>query len=242
MPLLELKHVSKSFGGLMAVRKVSFEVHQGEIVGLIGPNGAGKTTLFNLISGIFRPDEGSVVFEGNDITALPSYKRSRAGIGRTFQVVRPFEMTVMENIMVPVLTCTKSMSRAEEKAREIMEMMGLTHLADSMPGSLTLAQRKRIEVARALATGPKLLLLDEVLAGLNPTEVAENLPLIRQLRDSGLTILFIEHLMDALMAVSERVLVMEQGALICSGTPEEVTCDASVIKAYLGEEVSDAVD
>ena len=242
MPLLELKHVSKSFGGLMAVRKVSFEVHEGEIVGLIGPNGAGKTTLFNLISGIYRPEEGSVVFEGNDITALPSYKRSRTGIGRTFQVVRPFEMTVQENIMVPVLTSTKSMSRAEEKAREIMDMMGLTHLAHAMPGSLTLAQRKRIEVARALATGPKLLLLDEVLAGLNPTEVAENLPLIRQLRDSGLTILFIEHLMDALMAVSERVLVMDQGALICSGSPEQVTCDESVIKAYLGEEVSDAVD
>jgi branched-chain amino acid transport system ATP-binding protein len=236
MPLLELKHVSKSFGGLMAVREVSFDVHEGEIVGLIGPNGAGKTTLFNLISGIYRPQEGSVVFEGEDITALPSYKRSRTGIGRTFQVVRPFDMTVLENIMVPALTYTKSMSRAEEKARGIMKTMGLTHLANAMPGSLTLAQRKRIEVARALAIDPKLLLLDEVLSGLNPTEVAENLPLIRQLRDNGLTILFIEHLMDALMSVSERVLVMDQGRLICSGTPEVVTCDACVIKAYLGEE------
>jgi branched-chain amino acid transport system ATP-binding protein len=242
MPLLELKQVSKSFGGLMAVRAVSFSVHEGEIVGLIGPNGAGKTTLFNLISGIYRPEEGSIDFAGEDITTLPSYKRSRTGIGRTFQVVRPFEMTVLENIMVPVLTYTKSMSRAEEKAREVMEMMGLAHLAHAVPGSLTLAQRKRIEVARALATGPKLLLLDEVLAGLNPTEVAESLPLIRRLRDNGRTILIIEHVMDALMAVSERVLVMDQGALICSGTPEEVTSDACVIKAYLGEEVSDAVD
>jgi branched-chain amino acid transport system ATP-binding protein len=238
-----MKEISKSFGGLVAVRAVSFNVHEGEIVGLIGPNGAGKTTLFNLISGIQRPEEGSIVFEGDDITALPSYKRSRAGIGRTFQIVRPFEMTVLENIMVPVLTYTKSMSRAEEKARDVMEMMGLVHVAHALPGSLTLAQRKRIEVARALATDPKLLLLDEVLAGLNPTEVAESLPLIRELRDhGGLTILFIEHLMDALMAVSERVLVMDQGRLICSGTPEEVTCDPCVITAYLGEEVSDAVD
>lgn len=238
MPLLELKQVSKSFGGLMAVKAVSFNVQEGEIVGLIGPNGAGKTSLFNLISGIHRPEKGSIVFKGEDITALPSYKRSRTGIGRTFQIVRPFGMTVLENIMVPVLTYTKNMARAEKKAREVMEMMGLAHLANAIPGNLTLAQRKRIEVARAVATDPKLILLDEVLAGLNPTEVADSLPLIRQLRDkSGLTILFIEHLMDALMAVSERVLVMDQGALICSGTPDEVTCDAGVIKAYLGEEV-----
>lgn len=242
MPILELKHVSKSFGGLMAVSDVSFQVFEGEIVGLIGPNGAGKTTLFNLISGIYRPVSGTVTFRDQDITALPSHKRSRIGIGRTFQVVRPFEMSVLENIMVPILTHTKDMDKAEAKAREVMEMMGLTHLAYSMPDSLTLAHRKRIEVARALATDPKVLLLDEVLAGLNPTEVAENLPLIRQLRDRGLTILIIEHLMDALMAVSERVLVMDQGSLICSGTPEQVTSDACVIKAYLGEEVVDAVD
>jgi len=242
MPLLELNHVSKSFGGLIAVSDVSLQVQQGEIVGLIGPNGAGKTTLFNLVSGIYRPESGTVRFEGRDITGLPSYKRSRIGIGRTFQVVRPFEMTVLENIMVPVLAHTRNMSQAEAKAREVMEIMGLSDLAYAMPGSLTLVQRKRIEVARALATGPKLLLLDEVLAGLNPTEVAENLPLIGRLRNSGLTILFIEHIMDALMAVSERVLVMDQGSLICSGTPEQVTSDACVIKAYLGEEVSDAVD
>jgi branched-chain amino acid transport system ATP-binding protein len=242
MPLLELNHVSKSFGGLIAVSDVSLQVQQGEIVGLIGPNGAGKTTLFNLVSGIYRPESGTVRFEGRDITGLPSYKRSRIGIGRTFQVVRPFEMTVLENIMVPVLAHTRNMSQAEAKAREVMEIMGLSDLAYAMPGSLTLVQRKRIEVARALATGPKLLLLDEVLAGLNPTEVAENLPLIGRLRNSGLTILLIEHIMDALMAVSERVLVMDQGSLICSGTPEQVTSDACVIKAYLGEEVSDAVD
>ena len=172
MSLLKLNHVSKSFGGLMAVNGVSFEVHEGEIVGLIGPNGAGKTTLFNLISGIYRPEAGTVKFKGRDITGLPSYRRCRIGIGRTFQVVRPFEMTVLENIMVPVLTHTKNMSRAETKAREVMEIMGLTRLADAMPGSLTLVQRKRIEVARALAIDPRILLLDEVLAGLNPTEVS----------------------------------------------------------------------
>lgn len=242
MPILELKHVSKSFGGLMAVSEVSFQVFEGEIVGLIGPNGAGKTTLFNLISGIYRPESGSITFDNRDITGLPSYQRSRIGIGRTFQVVRPFEMTVLENIMVPVLTHTKNMVRAEARAREVLETMGLTHLANATPDSLTLAQRKRIEVARALATNPKLLLLDEVLAGLNPTEIAENLPLIRRLRDDGLTIIFIEHLMDALMAVSERVLVMDHGLLICVGTPEHVTSDACVIKAYLGEEASDAVN
>jgi len=242
MPFLELKRASKSFGGLMAVSEVSLEVYEAEIVGLIGPNGAGKTTLFNLVSGIYRPESGSVIFNGRDITRMPSYKRARIGIGRTFQVVRPFEMTVLENIMVPVLTHTKNMSRAEARAGEIMEMMGLTHLAHFMPSSLTLVQRKRIEVARALATGSKLLLLDEVLAGLNPKEVSENLPLIRRLRDNGRTIILIEHLMDALMALSERVLVMDQGKLICSGTPEEVTSDECVIKAYLGEEVTDALN
>ena len=163
-------------------------------------------------------------------------RRSLAGIGRTFQVVRPFEMTVMENIMVPALARDKSTKRARKKAEQVMEMMSLEELSDKEPGNLTLAQRKRIEVARALATDPDLLLLDEVLAGLNPTEVAENLPLIRQVRDSGVTIIFIEHLMDALMSVSERVLVMDQGSLISSGTPAEVTQDKCVIKAYLGEE------
>jgi branched-chain amino acid transport system ATP-binding protein len=203
---------------------------------MTGDIGAGKTTIFDLITGIYRPERGSVLFDGKDITRLPSYRRSRSGIGRTFQVVRPFEMSVLENIMVPVLAHTKKMSQAEKKAREVMEMMGISQLSDALPGSLTLVQRKRIEVARALATNSRLLLLDEVLAGLNPTEISENLPLIQHLRDEGLTIFIIEHLMDALMSVSERVLVMDHGVLICSGTPEQVTSDACVIKAYLGED------
>ncbi|NQU04011.1 MAG: ABC transporter ATP-binding protein [Syntrophaceae bacterium] len=237
MSLLQVRNLTKRFGGLVAVSDMSFEVSEGEIVGLIGPNGAGKTTVFNLLSGLISSDGGSIILDEHDITGLPPYRRSKAGIGRTFQVVRPFEMTVLENVMVPALARTKNTAKARQTAYKAMAVLGITDLADAQPGNLTLAQRKRIEVARALATNPKLLLLDEVLAGLNPTEVAENIPLIRQLRDSGITIVFIEHLMDAVMSVSERVLVMDQGSLISSGTPEEVTSDERVIKAYLGEEI-----
>jgi branched-chain amino acid transport system ATP-binding protein len=236
MSLLEVEQLTKRFGGLVAVKEMSFEVFEGEIVGLIGPNGAGKTTVFNLISGIIPATEGRMALEGRDISRLPAHKRSLAGIGRTFQVVRPFAMTVLENVMVPALARIKNTATARRKALEVLEMLGLEKHADAEPGNLTLAHRKRIEVARALATEPRLLLLDEVLAGLNPTEVAENLPLIRQVRDSGVTIIFIEHLMDAMMSVSERVLVMDQGTLISCGTPAEVTADECVIKAYLGEE------
>jgi branched-chain amino acid transport system ATP-binding protein len=235
-PLLQVRNLSKRFSGLLAVNDVSFDVSEGEILGLIGPNGAGKTTLFNLISGICSGDGGSILLDGSEISSFKPHRRSLAGIGRTFQVVRPFEMSILENVMVPLLARTKNLSRARRDALTIIETMGLGGMAAAMPGSLTLAQRKRIEVARALATKPKLLLLDEVLAGLNPTEVAENLPVIRQVRDSGVTILLIEHIMAAMMSVSERVMVMDQGTLIASGTPEEVTNDKCVIKAYLGEE------
>ncbi len=235
-PLLQVKNLSKRFSGLLAVNDVSFEVREREILGLIGPNGAGKTTLFNLISGILSHDGGSIFLDGSEISSLKPHRRSLAGIGRTFQVVRPFEMSVLENVMVPLLARTKNLSRARRDALSIIETMGLGEMVAAMPGSLTLAQRKRIEVARALATRPKLLLLDEVLAGLNPAEVAENIPVIRQVRDTGVTILLIEHIMDAMMSVSERVMVMDQGSLIASGTPEEVTRDECVIKAYLGEE------
>ncbi|UCF90121.1 MAG: ABC transporter ATP-binding protein [Desulfobacterales bacterium] len=236
MALLQVKNLTKKFGGLTAVKDVSFDVAPGEIVGLIGPNGAGKTTVFNWMTGIIPKDDGHIILDGREITGLPAYRRSLVGIGRTFQVVRPFEMTVLENVMAPALARTKNTTHARQKASAVLAMMGLDDLAHAAPGSLTLAQRKRIEVARALATNPKLLLLDEVLAGLNPTEVAQNLPLIRQVRDRGVTIIFIEHLMDAMMSVSERVLVMDQGALIATGTPAEVTNDECVIKAYLGEE------
>ncbi len=236
MPILEIKNLTKRFGGLTAVNDVGFQVEEGEIVGLIGPNGAGKTTVFNLISGILSPDRGDIRLDGEDVSRYSPHKRSRVGIGRTFQVVRPFEMNVLENVMVPLLAREKNTAKARRDALEVLETVGLSAKADFVPGGLTLAQRKRIEVARALATRPKLLLLDEVLAGLNPTEIAENLPLVRRINDSGVTVIIIEHLMDALMSVSQRVLVMDQGSLIASGTPAEVTKDKRVITAYLGEE------
>lgn len=236
MSLLQVKNLTKRFGGLTAVNNMNIEITEGEIVGLIGPNGAGKTTLFNLISGILPASEGTIFLDGKELTGMSAHRRSRAGVGRTFQVVRPFDMTVLENVMVPALTRNRNISKAKKTAYRVLEIMGLLEQADAEPGNLTLSQRKRIEVARAMATNPKLLLLDEVLAGLNPTEVAENIPLIKQLRDDGVTIIFIEHLMDAMMSVSERVLVMDQGTLISSGTPSEVTSDKCVIKAYLGEE------
>ncbi len=236
MPLLQVKNLTKRFGGLKAVNNVSFDIQAGEIVGLIGPNGAGKTTLFNLISGILHPEEGHIILDGQPLNPLSPPRRSLAGLGRTFQVVRPFAMTVLENVMVPLLARDPLMDKARDSAMQMLALLRLEHLADAQPDSLTLAQRKRIEVARALATRPKLLMLDEVLAGLNPTEISENLPIIRQVHEQGVTIFIIEHLMDALMAVSQRVLVMELGALIASGTPQEVTSNECVIKAYLGEE------
>ena len=236
MPLLQVKNLTKRFGGLKAVNQMSFDIREGEIVGLIGPNGAGKTTLFNLISGILNPEEGEIALDGRPLKHLSPARRSLAGLGRTFQIVRPFTMTVLENVMVPLLARNPHISKAREEGMQVLALLRLEHLSDAQPDSLTLAQRKRIEVARALATRPKLLMLDEVLAGLNPTEISENLPLIRQVHERGVTIFIIEHLMDALMAVSQRVLVMDQGALIASGSPQEVTSNECVIKAYLGEE------
>lgn len=235
--LLSVSQLSKAFGGLKAVSDVSFEIGQGEILGLIGPNGAGKTTVFNLISGLLPPTHGQVVFEGHDITSVPTFRRSRLGIGRTFQIVRPFDgMTVLENVMAPILARERHPDLARDRALDVLGRVGLTEEADADPKSLTLARRKRLEVARALATRPKLLLLDEVLAGLNPVEVQEELPLIRQVRDEGVTVFIIEHIMAALMSISDRVLVMDQGAVIATGSPAEVTANPRVIEAYLGEE------
>lgn len=239
--LLSVNRLSKAFGGLRAVSDVSFEIGRGEIVGLIGPNGAGKTTVFNLISGLLPPTQGTLVFEGQDITGVPTFRRSRLGIGRTFQIVRPFDgMTVLENVMAPILARERHAHLARSQAAGVLGRVGLAEDADSDPKNLTLSRRKRLEVARALATRPKLLLLDEVLAGLNPVEVQEELPLIRKLRDEGVTVFIIEHIMAALMSVSDRVLVMDQGALIAAGSPAEVTADPRVIEAYLGEEASRA--
>ena len=237
MTLFRVDSLTKHFGGLVAVNNLSFQIQEKEIVGLIGPNGAGKTTVFNLISGILSPDHGHIFMDGKDITELRVHTRSLMGLGRTFQIVRPFDgMTVLENVMVPLLARDRDPHKAERKAFTVLKQAGLAALAQANPQSITVAQRKRLEIARALATQPRLLMLDEVLAGLNPVEVAESLPLIRQIRDSGVTIFMIEHVMAALMSVSERVLVMDEGNLIATGTPDEIVANSRVIEAYLGEE------
>lgn len=241
MTLLQVESLTQRFGGVVAVKEVNFEVQEGEIVGLIGPNGAGKTTVFNLISGLFPPTEGRIHLAGQDITGEKSHHRSLLGIGRTFQVVRTFtDMTVLENVMVPTSVRHHDPEEASSLSLEILERVGLDKQAYSSPIGLTLSQRKRLEVARALATEPKILLLDEVLAGLNTPEVKKALPLINQIREGGVTVLIIEHLMAALMSVSDRVLVLDQGELIASGTPKEVSNNPEVIKAYLGDEEASA--
>ncbi|MDO2934685.1 ABC transporter ATP-binding protein [Paeniglutamicibacter sulfureus] len=234
-PLLKVDNVSKRFGGVQAVGGVSLELAPAEIVGIIGPNGAGKTSFFNLISGMFFTDTGSVNFDGVDITRQNPVKRARNGIGRTFQVVKPFTgMTVAENVMVPLLVKSASVTAARRGAMELLDDLGIANIADAPSESLTLAQRKRVEVARALATGPKLLLLDEVLAGLNSREVVDVLPFVTRVRDRGVAILMIEHIVSAVMEVSDRMMVLDHGQQIAFGDPEEVIKDPKVVEAYLG--------
>lgn len=236
-PLLEVDKVSKRFGGVQAVGGVSLQLQPAEIIGIIGPNGAGKTSFFNLVSGMFIPDEGSVTFDGLDITRMGSAQRARSGIGRTFQVVRPFQgMTVVENVMVPLLVNERRASAAYDRACELITDLGIEHLTNTHTEALTLAQRKRMEVARALATDPKLLLLDEVLAGLNSREVVDVLPFVQRVRDRGVAILMIEHIVAAVMEVSDRMMVLDHGQIIAAGAPETVIKDPKVIEAYLGED------
>jgi branched-chain amino acid transport system ATP-binding protein len=236
--LLELDRVSKSFAGLRAVQEVSFEVPEGEIVGLIGPNGAGKTTCFNVIAGVYRADAGEVRLAGTPIGGWRSDQICRAGVARTFQLVKPFVgLSVMENVVVGALNASVSVSEARGKAGEVIAQLGLHGKRDHTAASLTLPERKRLEVARALATRPRLLLLDEVMAGLRPTEMDHMVALFRELNSSlGLTILLIEHVMRAVMALSKRVIVLHHGQVIAAGTPEEVTRDPAVLECYLGEE------
>ena len=233
--MLEVRNLTKRFGGLIAVDDVSFTIPRGSIMGLIGPNGAGKTTLFAMISGFDRPGRGSVVFEGADVTAEPVHRRAAAGIARTFQIVQPFaNLSVVENVMVGAYLRTADRQTARQTALEVMRRVGLDKERDKPAESLTIAGRKRLELARAVATAPKLLLLDEVLAGLNPAEVRDMLPVIRAIRDGGVTILMVEHVMQAVMQLSERVLVLAEGKLIAGGTPGEVVRDERVVEAYLG--------
>ncbi len=236
--LLQVQGVTKRFGGLQALTQVTFDLPKGQILGLIGPNGAGKTTLFNTINGVYHPEEGRILFQGKDVTNKMPYHLAKMGMARTHQIVRPLnELSVRENVMVGACFGheNQSLNKAAKIADEVLEFVGLSVRADQLAGSLNVAQKKRLEMARALASHPHLLLLDEVLAGLNPSEIDGMIQMVLDIRAQGVTIIMIEHLMKAVMNVSDRILVLDYGTQIAEGSPSEIVSHPKVIEAYLGD-------
>lgn len=233
--ILRLEEVTKLFGGLTAVNMASFTVRQGEIVGIIGPNGAGKTTIFNLIVGLHKPNQGKIVFRGREIQGLFPHRIARAGITKTFQTISLFnDMSILDNVVVGAILRHKKVSDALAKARRTLDTVGLDPEMASSPEDLSLVDRARLEVARALATGPSILLLDEVMAGLTPNEATQAIEMIRRLRDQGITVMVVEHNMKAIMALSDRIIAFDHGAKIAEGRPAEVSNHPDVIDSYLG--------
>jgi branched-chain amino acid transport system ATP-binding protein len=236
MSLLQIQNVSKRFGGLAALTDVSYSVNQREILGLIGPNGAGKTTLFNVVNGFYPPSKGEVLFKGERISSLKPHQVCRLGIGRTFQVVKPLQrMTVLDNVIASAFLRAKNKTEAEEIAHDTLEFTGLYEDRYLISKGLPLGKRKRLEITRALATKPEMLLMDESFAGLNPTEINDQINIIRQIREKGITLMVIEHHMRVIMSISDRIVVLNYGEKIAEGTPSEIGKNRLVIEAYLGE-------
>ena len=230
--LLKINNVSKHFGGFAALSDVSLEIAEGERFGLIGPNGSGKTTLINCVSGSLRNEQGSIIFSGEDVTRLPAYQRTRRGIARSFQVPRPFaSMTVLENLLVPLEYAVRG---KREDAHEILRQIGLTEKSETLSSRLTQVELRKLELARAMAARPRLLISDEAMAGLSPAEVDELLPILFKLNETGITIIMIEHIMHAVMRFSQRVVCLDAGQIICEGTPASIVKNADVQRAYLG--------